>query len=575
MIWASSVRAYSIKDPEIPCIFNALCTCSSGLPENFGNVKCENVLFPAIPETLNISKVYSLKMENTGLTEIQPYFLQATGLYRLEINHNPLYDIHDDALNGLERSLWELILRNNGLAKIPTKSMKYLQKLRLLDLSRNEISLVERDSFRGLQNSLHTLILADNAISHLSIEAFQGLPNLNTLDLSSNNLHEILPDVFREQMNSLVKVIFADNLLTEIPYIPLSMLKSLKYLDISQNMITGFQSKAEAPQQNIKLTLEQLHLEYNQIHVIQPASFQNFLLINQTFLDFNPIHIISDDAFQSARINELYIRHCRLDFIEPSAFSGLESSLKVLDLSGNNITTLPEKLFNSFDLLHTLNVKDNKIHSIYPNGNVFTGFQYSLLKFDITGDRNGPTNLQELKRMKSLRSLSVSSLLSTTLKPEDFLEFDIELENLKIYRAGLREIKAHAFMNVRGIKRLDLSENSLDVIEKGAFQDIAHTLVSLKIAHGFSTNMQNLPDLRDLTSLEEINFSNNRLKNIDDYALHSNKNLKTLRLTDNQIEQIPKGIFQPDIHRKLEEVSLEFNNLRHISTHTFVDLEVI
>lgn len=32
---------------------------------------------------------------------------------------------------------------------------------------------------------------------------------------------------------------------------------------------------------------------------------------------------------------------------------------------------------------------------------------------------------------------------------------------------------------------------------------------------------------------------------------------------------------QGDIHSKLEVISLSFNNIRHISQHTFVDLEVI
>lgn len=573
MIWASSVRA--IKPPDPPCIFNSLCTCSSGLPDNYGSVRCENTLFPAIPEALNLSKVYSLKMENTGLREIEPYFLQATGLYRLEISHNPLFDVTAEAFNGLERSLWELILNNNGIVKVPTKALRYLQKLRYLDLSGNEISLIERDSFRGLQNSLQTLILADNSISELSFEAFQGLPNLKVLDLSANNLHEISPDIFREQMNSLEKVILSDNLLSEIPYVAVSMLKSLKVLDLSSNRITTFQINHNNQPLNIKLSLEQLHLEYNQLHHLQPASFQYFLTVNQTFLDFNPIHTISDDAFQTARIRELYIRHCLLDFIEPTAFSGLEGSLQVLDLSGNNITTLPEALFTSFDLLQYINIKENKIHSLFPHSTVtFTGFQYSLTKLDMTGDKNGPTNFQDIRRFRNLRSLSVGRLSSSQLTQEEFQEFGVELENLRIFHAGLRGIKAHAFMHVRGLKRLDLSENYLEIIEKGAFQEIGHTLISLKVARGLSPLMIQLPDLRELTSLEELDFSNNKLKAIGDTAFHLMKNLRLLKINDNQLEQLTKGLFQRDIHQKLEEIHIEFNSIRHISTHTFVDLEV-
>lgn len=578
MIWASSVGAVRITDKnskDPPCIFNPSCTCSSSSPENLGNVQCHNVAFSSMPDAINISKVYALRLDNTGLMEIEPYFLQASGLYRIDISRNPIHEIPDEAFAGLERSLWELILKYDGLIEIPTKAMRYLQKLRFLDLSGNDISTIERNSFRNLQNSLTNLILADNSISQLSIEAFQGLPFLESLDLSSNNLHEILPDVFREQMNSLVRVNFADNVLKEIPYLAFSMLKVLRVVDLSSNRITGLQMEHENKVPlNVKLTLDTLHLEHNQIGVIPPGSFMYFLTANQTFLDFNPLRMISEKAFQNAKIRELFIRHCKLDHIDPNAFNGLESSLQVLDISGNNITALPDQLFSSFDLLRHLNVKDNKIYSIFPQGIAFPGFQYSLFKLDLSGNRNGPTNLQDLRKMKSLRSLSVGRLVSTQLSPEDFNDFGVELENLKIIHAGLQGIKAHAFMNVRGIKRLDLSENSIGSIDKGAFQEIGHSLVSLKIAHGFAGQFNQFPDLKDLTQLEELDFSNNKIKSIGDTAFHALKNLRILELNDNQLDSIHKGTFQRDIHHQLEEIEMEFNQLRHINTHTFVDIAV-
>ncbi|CRK93089.1 CLUMA_CG006599, isoform A [Clunio marinus] len=85
--------------------------------------------------------------------------------------------------------------------------------------------------------------------------------------------------------------------------------------------------------------------------------------------------------------------------------------------------------------------------------------------------------------------------------------------------------------------------------------------------------MTQLPDLRELTSLSELDLSNNRLKFIGDTSFHFLKNLRILDLNDNQIDLLHKGLFQRDIHHKLEEISIEFNNLRLISTHNFVDLE--
>lgn len=101
MIWASWVGARDMDSANKypPCSFNHLCTCSK-LPPDLGVVTCRNVPFPAIPKTVNISKVskekkfflelvkvillqqvFALHMEHTGLIELEPHFLQATGTF--------------------------------------------------------------------------------------------------------------------------------------------------------------------------------------------------------------------------------------------------------------------------------------------------------------------------------------------------------------------------------------------------------------------------------------------------------------------------------------------------------------
>lgn len=571
MIWASSARAMDIPDP--PCVFSSLCSCTQHFADNFGTVKCIDVDHPMIPRDINTSRVYSLRMDNTGLMEIENSAFLSTGIYRLEILNNPLFDIPDGAFHGLERSLVELTLKSNRLIEVPTKALRYLIRLKTLDLSGNEISLLFRDSFRGLQDSLQYLNLADNSIRILPMDTFHGLPKLISLDLSSNNLHEISPDVFREQMDVLERINFADNLLEEIPYVPLAVLRKLKYLDLSSNRIDDFKILSAENQRAFtnKLSLDELHLEHNELQSIKTASFQYFLTSNKTFLDFNPIHTLSDSAFQSARIRELYMRHCKLDFIDPTAFSGLESSLQILDMSGNNITALSENLLRSFDFLGMLNLKDNKMRSFLPKtGAILSDMQ----RLDISGSRNDPIDLQELRKFDKMRTLTVGKMKKDFLAAEDFLGYGSQLENLRVYGAGLRSIKSNAFINVRGIKRLDLSDNIIESLEKGAFKDIGLSLVTLKIVHGFSTSMSQFPDLRELEVLKQIDFSNNKLRTLTDLSFYSLKNLEILNLNDNLIENLPRGTFQSDVHRKLEEVSIEFNSLKHIITHSFVDLEV-
>lgn len=143
----------------------------------------------------------------------------------------------------------------------------------------------------------------------------------------------------------------SDNKLNGIPYIAIASLKQLRVLDLSHNLIQEILSEDNLePKAVVKLTLDSLHLEYNLIENIQPGSFQRFDIINQTFLDGNPITILGDEAFRPAKIKELYIRHCSLHYVSPLAFEGLGNSLQILDLSANNITTLPDSVFDNFDV---------------------------------------------------------------------------------------------------------------------------------------------------------------------------------------------------------------------------------
>lgn len=74
--------------------------------------------------------------------------------------------------------------------------------------------------------------------------------------------------------------------------------------------------------------------------------------------------------------------------------------------------------------------------------------------------------------MRNMRSLSMSRMSSTSIGPDDFKDFGVELEDLQITRATLSNIQAHAFKHVRGLKRLDFSENSIGGIENDAFDEV-------------------------------------------------------------------------------------------------------
>lgn len=148
--------------------------------------------------------------------------------------------------------------------------------------------------------------------------------------------------------------------------------------------------------------------------------------------------------------------------------------------------------------------------------------------------------------MRQLRKLSLSKISHSDLAPDLFQDFGRDLEELSINFANLKSIKNNAFQRIRSLKKLDLSENLISAIEENAFEDIAFSLTTLVLAHGFASTLKELPteSFKFLANLKELDISNNKLKFLADTSFHFLKKLRVLEVQDNAIENVLKGTFQ-------------------------------
>lgn len=141
-------------------------------------------------------------------------------------------------------------------------------------------------------------------------------------------------------------------MLRDIPYTPLTPLRNLRVLDLSYNNIQSILPDASLFYDSNslqKLLLDTIHLEFNRIENIPTASFIHFDMVNVTYLDGNPLKFLGDEAFRGSRLRELYIRRCGLTYITPSSFDNIGNTLQILDLSGNNLTGIPEGFLKGYD----------------------------------------------------------------------------------------------------------------------------------------------------------------------------------------------------------------------------------
>lgn len=177
----------------------------------------------------------------------------------------------------------------------------------------NEISSLNIEQLRGISTSLQTLILSNNKLTVLPSGIFSSLQLLEVLDLQGNSIASLDPAVFTPAPPKLRDLNLADNLFDNIPYKQLANIRykhllwnceiwnfysfyclqwlfgfpfrSLNSLDLSHNMIT----KVDQGITGIKLTLDSLLLEYNEITILGSYAMANFEVANKTSLKANPL----------------------------------------------------------------------------------------------------------------------------------------------------------------------------------------------------------------------------------------------------------------------------------------------
>ncbi|XP_036321189.1 uncharacterized protein LOC118735500 [Rhagoletis pomonella] len=112
--------------------------------------------------------------------------------------------------------------------------------------------------------------------------------------------------------------------------------------------------------------VESLDLSYNDITVLDNASFQGYVHLKNLTLGHNAIHTIFLDTFVPLkRIRAIDLSYNRLEFIDPRLF---ESNRKIdtLNLEGNKFFSLANEPFLRSKSLQTLNLASAQINVLLP-----------------------------------------------------------------------------------------------------------------------------------------------------------------------------------------------------------------
>ncbi|XP_055682939.1 protein artichoke-like [Lutzomyia longipalpis] len=399
---------------------------------NFDN----NAITMFTPEPLQFFKnLEKISLASNQLTKIPKAFIRTSSQVKhLNLSHNSLEDI-DTTVFEYFQQLRTLDLSHNQLRKISTELLASLTSVEVLNLEGNLIFDIEdldgdsQDSDEGTRNrtlsikelnlsknnfavitgktfadfdKLEQLDVSRNKIGNVNQKAFKNMKNLRWVDLSENtieDLHLHLPDsveIFRARANGLrrwpltqlpeaIKEIHVENNRLIELFTAADASSKLTFLNASDNLIEFLPDHVALPELTV------LDLSFNQLTSVPQGMSIRTPALHILILDHNPIEtILFVDQITVANLSlsnmpniraldakalsavrgripqenrtcvSISISRCPLlTDIHEQAFQGVD--LCKLDLSGNNISKIPENLTDWSKLVDGIDLQDNPL----------------------------------------------------------------------------------------------------------------------------------------------------------------------------------------------------------------------
>ncbi|CAO2600540.1 Leucine-rich repeat-containing protein 40 [Lemmus lemmus] len=493
--------------------------------------------------------------QNLSFSSTERWWEQ-TDLTKLIISSNKLQSLSDDLR--LLPALTVLDIHDNQLTSLPS-AIRELDNLQKLNVSHNKLKMLPEE-ITSLKN-LKVLHLQHNELTCLP-EGFEQLSSLEDLDLSSNRLAAV-PAGFA-LLSSLLRLNLSSNQLKSLPA-EISRMKRLKHLDCDSNLL-----EAVPPDVGSMESLELLYLRRNKLRVL--PEFPSSRQLKELHLGENQIEMLGAEHLQHLQaILVLDLRGNKLRSV-PEEMSLLQS-LERLDLSNNNISSLPCSLGNLH--LKFLALEGNPLRTIRREI-IAKGTQEVLkyLRSKIKGNDGGTSQNDSVPEtamtLPSESRVNVHSIVTlklldysdkqATLIPDDI--FDATKSNIitsvNFSKNQLCEIPKRIIELKEMVSDVNLSFNKLPFIsqelcllQKLTFLDLRYlkillldTDLAVNSLHGgvllYLNRFTVLPPvLYHIPTLEAVLISNNQVGSVDPQKMKLMEKLSTLDLQNNDLLQIP------------------------------------
>ena len=256
-------------------------------------------------------------------------------------------------------------------------------------------------------------------------------------------------------------------------------------------------------------------------------------------------------------LEELKLANNSLTALRADMFLGL-SGLLTLDLSGNQISSLPDNCFQALVKTQIINLDSNNIPSLFA---------------------------QSLSGLESLKSLSIAHNQLTD-SSMGYIANIVPLEKLNLENNRIRSLPQGAFSMLRNLADLNLRSNGLgkiDDVMAASIENVTILDVGMnELTDDFFTILPSLTRLQQLridsnafnsiptdafylpnitrNPITSLNVSNNNLNSDSLYSLLSSSMLIELYADDNALTSLPEDVFEA-LNATLTVLSLKNNQL--------------
>ncbi|XP_010417313.1 PREDICTED: receptor-like protein 12 [Camelina sativa] len=466
-------------------------------------------------------EVQSLNLSTDGYNEFNGFFDDEEGYRSLSRLRN--LQIMDLSTNNFNNSIFPFLNATTSLttlflpynemaAPFPSKALKNLKNLELLDLRANTL----RGSMQELTHlkKLRALDLSSNKFSSsMELKELKNMINLEVLSLAQNHLDGPLPiEVFCKMKNLRELDLRGTHFVGHLP-LCLGSLYKLKVLDLSSNQFSGNLPSSFSSLESLEY-LSLLDNNFAGSFSLNPLTNLTKLKVFKLSSGSHTVQVETEGTWRpNFQLSVLVLRSCSLEKI-PS-FLAYQKNLRLVDLSNNKLSgNIPSWLLENNPDLEVLQLQNNS----------FTIFQM-------------PTIVHNL--------LVLDFSANNIRKFPDSMDHTLpNLERLNGSNNGFQGHFPTSIDEMKNISFLDLSYNNFYGKLPRSFVTGCVSLISLKLSHNkFSGPF--LPRQANFPSLDVLRMDNNLFTGKIGGGLRNSTFLRILDMSNNGLGgAIPRWLFE-------------------------------